>query len=252
MTKSIVFVHGLGLGEWVFEEHFVPHYRAQGYEVHTFNLPGHTSGSTAVERQRVTLDVCVQFVQDYLEAKLSQPYVLVGMSMGGAICQKLLASGYAHKNFSGVVLLSPVPPVNNLLFTLRLCRKLAVSEAGVLVDFFSEKPNSLLMFSRESLLRFSTEQTESYVRKILTGFSRLEYSVFFQDLVPKPFQVNLPLKIIGGEDDLLFSPEVLHFTAAYYSLQAEILPGLGHMMPVEPAYGRCIDAIDSFLSEAFS
>jgi pimeloyl-ACP methyl ester carboxylesterase len=75
--------------------------------------------------------------------------------------------------------------------------------------------------------------------------------VFFQDLLKSPLITNLPIKVIGGEDDLLFSPEVIQFTASYYSLRAEILSGLGHMIPIESNYQKGINAIDSFLNEVY-
>lgn len=251
MNQSIVLIHGLGLGEWIFQEHFVPHYRSQGYDVHTFDLPGHAPHSTANERQRITLESCVRFVEEYLEANIPFPFVIVGMSMGGAICQKLLEKGYSNRNLRGIVLLSPVPPANNQVFTLRLCRKLALTDPQVLIDFFSEKPNPRLMFSPETLSGFSADEIESRLRKIVNGFPRLEYALFFQDLVARPFPINVPLKIIGGEDDQLFSPEVVDFTASYYSRRAEILPGLGHMIPVEYNFRYGIHAVDSFLNEVF-
>jgi pimeloyl-ACP methyl ester carboxylesterase len=251
MNKALVFIHGIGLGEWIFQENFVPHYRAQGYEVHTFNLPGHAAQTSEAEKQRITLETCVHFVEQYLTANLAVPYVLVGMSMGGAISQRLLARGSAGRNLRGLVLLSSVPPANNLVFTLRLCRKLALANPQVLVEFFSEKLNPQLMFSPETLSRFTRERTADYLGRILKGFSRLEFEIFFQDVLPATLTPGVPLKVIGGEDDMLFSPEVTRFIAAYYSGQAEILPGLGHMIPIEPNYRHGIQAIDSFLQEVF-
>lgn len=251
MSKSIVFIHGLGLGEWIFQEYFVPYYRSRGYEVHTFNLPGHTRQSSEAERQRVTLDACVHFVEAYLNARLFQPYIIVGMSMGGAICQKLLEKRYSNENLRGMVLLSSVPPINNLMFTLRLCRKLALFNPEVLIDFFTEKANPLLMFSPETALRFSEERVGYYVSNVLKGFPRLEYALFFQDLVTNSFSIDIPLKIIGGKDDSLFPPEVVAFTASYYSQRADILPGLGHMIPIESNYLKAMQVMDSFLNEVF-
>lgn len=239
------------MGEWVFQENFVPYYRSRGYEVHTFNLPGHADGTSEADRQKVTLDTCVRFVEQYLTTKLSSFYVIVGMSMGGAICQRLLAQGFDLRNLRGVALLSSVPPSNNLIFTLRLCRRLALNDPQALVEFFSDRVTPRLLFSSASLSSMPEEKTGSYLHKILKGFSRLEYEIFFQNLLAGTSKTDLPLKIIGGKDDMLFSPEVVQFTASYYSRQPEILPGLGHMIPVEPGYARGIQAIDSFLEEVF-
>ncbi|UAA37457.1 alpha/beta hydrolase [Paraneptunicella aestuarii] len=249
MAKSIVFIHGIGLGKWMFEEYFVPWYESQGYEVHALDLPGHSPQSTASERQGITLDICVQYVADYLSQNVHSPFVLVGMSMGGAICQRLLAGGFADPNLRGVVLLSSVPPCHNLTFSLRLFRRLAQSNSEVLIDFFTDKVNSKLMFAPETLSSLSEQQIQGYLDRIVKSFPMLEFEIFFKDLLSKPFTPPCPMKIIGGEDDLLFTPDVIEFTASYYSKKAEILPGLGHLIPFETNYQRGIDAIDRFLTE---
>jgi|GEM_PF-4124219 len=251
MKKSVVFIHGLGLGDWVFRENYQPYYQALGYEVHTVNLPGHTGDATMADRQRVTLDACVNFVHDYLQTRVSGPYVLAGLSMGGAICQKLLDKKLYDHNLKGVVLLSSVPPANNLIFTLRLCKQLALSDSQVLVDFFTDNTNQKLMFSPQNLAAMPQTQIQGYVGKVLKGFSRLEYELFFQDLVSGARVPEVPLKVIGGEQDMLFPPEVVRFTAAYYSQQSVIIPHAGHLMPIESNYKQGIHAIDSFLKEVF-
>lgn len=249
MKKSLVFIHGLGLGKWIYDEFFTEHFRACGFDVHVLELPGHTPDSSEAERHRVTLNTCVQYVEEYIAANIQSPFVMVGLSMGGAICQRILAKNYTHAYLRGVILLSSVPPENNLVFTLRLCGKLASSNPQVLIDFFNKKANLYLMFSPEALSTFSDEKKRAYLNKVLSGFSLLEYEIFFQNLVSTPFKTNVPIKIIGGEDDFLFPPEVSRFTASYYSKTAEILPGLGHLIPIEPNHLKGIQAIDAFLKE---
>lgn len=251
MNKSLVFIHGIGLGDWVFQENFVPYFESSGFTVHNVNLPAHEASSTSLERQKISLDYCVNFLDEFLTKEVNNSFVLVGMSMGGAICQRLLSRGYSNQNLKGLVLLSSVPPASNLPFTLRLCRNLALTKPELLVDFFSGKTNFELFFSPQSLEAMSTDKIKYYRDKVLTGFSRLEYEIFFQDLMRKPLKIDIPLKIIGGEDDLLFPPELMQFTASYYSQKAEILPGLGHMIPIEINYSKGIKAIEQFLKEVF-
>ncbi len=249
MKKSLVFVHGLGLGSWIFEEKYLSYYRQQGYQVHAVNLPSHYTSSTNLERQRVSLDTCVEFVERYIGEQVKYPFVIVGMSMGGAICQRILAKESAVGNMAGAVLMCSVPPTNSLTFTLRLCRKMAISNPDVLIDFFTEKTNPKLFFSTDTLKDLSQKKIQGYLERVLTGFSLLEYEVFFKDLIANPFELKIPIKIIGGEDDMLFPPEVIQFTAAYYSQEFEIIKGLGHMIPFETNYLAGIKSIDKFLNE---
>ncbi|MCW8879941.1 MAG: alpha/beta hydrolase [Kangiellaceae bacterium] len=251
MTKSLVFLHGLGLGGWVFDEYYTSHYQALGYTVHNINLPGHNVHSTPLDRQRISIKNCVSYVKDYLLTHLHEPYAIAGMSMGGAICQKLLEEEFYPNGLRGVVLIAPVPPTSNLMFTLRLCRKLARDNPELLVDFFSDSTNAKLVFSPQSLAHMTSNDIERIMSRTLTGFSLLEYELFFQDLLKKDVVSRVPIKIIGGEDDQLFSPEVIKFTASYYSQEADILPGLGHMLPVESNYLQGINSVDSFLRVIF-
>ena len=254
MSQSIVFIHGIGLGAWIFEPYFKPWYEAQGFKVHCVNLPGHFPEVTDTEKQSITLDSCVAYVEQYLRTHVSasqtaSPYVLVGMSMGGAICQRLLAQGFVDDALRGVVLLSPVPPQHNLTFSLRLFRRLAESNTDVLIDFFRGIIHRKLMFAPASLSHMSDSEVVHYLDKMLSGFARLEHEIFFSDLLSERISLPCPIKIIGGEDDLLFTPDVVHFTAAFYRQSAEILSGLGHLIPFETNYQKGLDAIDRFIAE---
>jgi len=223
-----------------------------GFDVHAINLPGHDNKAGAPEKLTLTVDKCVKYLQEYLQNYVNNPYVLVGMSMGGAVCQRLLCSGYHNLNLRGVVLLSSVPPVNNLTFSLRFCRNLAVDYSEILIDFFREKANPRLLFSSDSIRELADAKIKGYLGKILSGFPRLEYEIFFQDLIRTPFTVSVPMKHIGGEQDLLFPPSVIQFNASYYSHKAEIIDGLGHVLPLDSKYMKGINAMDPFLDEVFS
>ncbi|MET1256782.1 alpha/beta hydrolase [Aliikangiella maris] len=265
-NQSIVFVHGLGLGPWLFEKHFQPFYAQQGLDVYLVELPQHFADSDKMLRQRVTLDNCIEKVKQAINENIQQDFVLVGMSMGGAITQKLLSSQWHHPHLRGAVLLSSVPPVNNLLFTLRLCRQLALQKPSALIDFFSGQTNIDLMFSNQSIVQLGDQASALYQQRVLTGFSRLEYELFFQDLITvasqsdttssdqrlsdKPLSAT-PLCVIGGEQDQLFPPDVTQFIANYYSVNATLLPELGHLIPIEPGYAAGIHAINTFLNEVF-
>lgn len=251
MSRAIVLIHGLGLGEWVFEQHFTVQFQAAGYEVHTFNLPGHDPRVSLGERQRITLDACVRFVEDYLSQHLTVPFALLGLSMGGGIIQRLLAGGYRNTLLRAVVLLCSMPPTNNLLFTLRLCNRLALQHSKVLVDFFAQRANAQLVFSPASLGSLGMQQVDAYLQRVLPGFTQLELEVFFANLLNERSTTDLPMHVIGGADDMLFDVDTACFTAGYYAQRAEIIPGLGHMIPVETNQRFAFDSIHSFLAGIF-
>ncbi|MBQ4813843.1 hypothetical protein A7985_22725 [Pseudoalteromonas luteoviolacea] len=246
--KTIVLVHGLGLGAWIFEESYVPYFQSLGYEVKVVELPEHTPESSNLARQQVSVDYCVEHVKQECQS-IKGDFVLVGMSLGGAICQHIASQKDVSDNLKGVVLLSSVPPVSGLIFSLRMCQRLAKSHQQVLCDFFSSKKNERLLFAPHSLERLPSEQVTEYLEKILSNFSLLQYEVFFQDLFKFPVKINVPLCVIGGEDDMLFQPEVNRFIGNYYGVKPHILPKLGHMIPIEPENNNSLQVIEQFLRE---
>jgi pimeloyl-ACP methyl ester carboxylesterase len=250
LKETLVLVHGLGLGGWVFNENYAPYFRAQGYKVIVINLPGHSANSDAHLRQHMPLQQCVNHVEEVIN-NLSDPFVLLGMSLGGGICQRIMAENESRQNLKGAVLLSSVSPVNSLVFTLRMCQKMAVKAPNILVDFFRNVTNKHLVFSDTTFKEISSKSIDQYISQIIPGFSLLEYEVFFQDLFKQAPKIDLPLRVIGGEDDALFPPEVTKFIGSYYNTTPYILPGLGHMIPIESNYMKSIEVIEPFLREVF-
>ncbi|WKD49182.1 alpha/beta fold hydrolase [Microbulbifer spongiae] len=250
MSKHLIFIHGLGLGVWVFH-HFLPWFQRLGFITHTVNLPGHQPSATAQQRQQVNLEQCVNCVQQYLTQYVNGPYVIIGLSLGGAICQQLLVQNRLPGAAKGVVLLSSVPPKNNLIFTLRFFQKLAHENADGLVDFFRNRINPIMMFSPATMRNISKQQQNDYMGKVMQGFSRLELEIFFQNILEQPCRAYIPIKIINGKEDPLFPPEVAQFTAACYQQKAEIVVDSGHLIPIAHNHQIAMQTIQRFIREVF-
>ncbi|MFC3195096.1 alpha/beta hydrolase [Marinicella sediminis] len=248
--NNIILIHGLGLGDWVFNEQFVPYFQSQGYEVTLITLPGHSAQDDAGTRQHISLQRCIAHVKNTIK-QITGPYVLIGMSMGGGICQHIMADAQGLEQLKGAILLSSVPPTNSLVFTLRMCQKMAVQSPDVLIDFFCNKTNQKLIFSPHSLTHMPAKTIDHFVNQIIPGFALLEYEVFFQDLFKKAPQINHPLMVIGGQEDALFPAEVTQFLASYYNTTPHILPDLGHMIPIETNYLHSLQVMEPFLHEVF-
>jgi alpha-beta hydrolase superfamily lysophospholipase len=109
----LLFVHGLWVGAWCWQEHFLEHFAARGYAVHALNLRGH-GGSEGRERLRWTR--LAEYVDDLAQAvaQLPSPPVLIGHSNGGLVVQKYLETYTAP----AAVLLASVPSSGLLWPTL--------------------------------------------------------------------------------------------------------------------------------------
>ena len=101
----LLFVHGAFAGAWVWDEHFLPYFAAQGYHAHALSLRGH-GGSFGCD------NIDSHSVHDYVDdlatviADLPKPPILVGHSMGGFIVQKYLE----RHPVPAAVLMCSVPP----------------------------------------------------------------------------------------------------------------------------------------------
>ena len=101
----LLFVHGAFAGAWVWDEHFLPYFAAQGYSAHAISLRGH-GGSEGHER--IDWYSIHDYVDDVTEVirDLGAAPVLVGHSMGGFVVQKYLE----RHQVPAAVLMCSVPP----------------------------------------------------------------------------------------------------------------------------------------------
>jgi len=65
--------------------------------------------------------------------------------------------------------------------------------------------------------------------------------------LPKPQRITTPLLVLGGECDGCFTQEEVHATARAYGTEAEIFPGMGHDMMLEPNWEAVAQRIDGWL-----
>jgi len=115
---TLVFVHGAWHGKWCWEKYFAPKFRDRGYEVVTFDLPGHDQFGKIKGINKYRLSDYTEALQKEV-AKLDSEPILIGHSMGGLVVQKYLENHTCKK----VVLLASVPPSGAIQATLRFMKK---------------------------------------------------------------------------------------------------------------------------------
>jgi pimeloyl-ACP methyl ester carboxylesterase len=103
---DLLLVHGIFVGAWVWEPHFLPYLSTAGYDVHAVSFRGHGGSSGDYRLSGLTL---ADYTADLNEAAsaLSRPVVAVGHSMGGAVVQNAIRTG---TRFAGAALMASVPP----------------------------------------------------------------------------------------------------------------------------------------------
>jgi pimeloyl-ACP methyl ester carboxylesterase len=240
----LLFVHGAWHGAWCWEEHFLRYFADRGWSVKAIDLRGHGS---APGRKRLRWTRVAEYVADVADAAaaMPEPPVLIGHSMGGLVVQKYLESHAAP----AAVLLASVPPTGVLLATLRVLNRhpLRFLRSNLTMSLWPivETPD----LAREMF--FSSTMRESEVRAYQERLQDESYLAYLDMMIfalPQPAAVaKLPMLVLGGRDDQVFSPREVEKTAKAYGADLNIFPDLAHDLMLGPGWQVVAGTVDSWL-----
>jgi pimeloyl-ACP methyl ester carboxylesterase len=226
----LLFVHGAFAEAAVWDVHFLPYFAAQGYHAHALSLRGH---GTSAGRERLRWHSLADYVADVEHAvrRLGQSPVLIGHSMGGMVIQKYLE----RYDAAGVVLMASAPP-HGLLASLTgmwLSRPWVLYQLALIQHGGPRWASPALL--RQAL--FSDNTPEASIRGYLPLFNGESQRVSWDMLGLNPLRLRtrptLPLLVLGAEQDVFFSPGLVHDTARAYGARAVTFPDMGHAMMLE-------------------
>jgi pimeloyl-ACP methyl ester carboxylesterase len=236
----LLFIHGGYCDSWCWEPHFLPWFAAKGWPAYALSLRGHGASEGADALFLAGLDDYVADVEHVVARLPAQP-VLVGHSMGAAICERMMAT----RPVRGAALLAPVPPAGLLPVAARLAAmhpsylshmagldptRLTEDVLRVLRPFyFSEQVD------REILAEATTHLSGESPRALFDLALRLHWAL--------PHGSQSPVLVMGAADDRIAIPEDVRATAAHHRVEANILPGMGHMLMLEPEWENAAQAI---------
>lgn len=246
LQTPVLLVHGAYAGAWCWEEYFLPYFADQGVHAYALSLRGH---GRSEGRQQLPMTALADYVEDIEQvvARLPQPPVLVGHSMGGMVVQKYLER---HDDVPGVVLMASVPPqglclpalqlmLNDpwLFWQVSLMQYTSPSHTG----FESDRP---LVFSDA----ISDADRQRFRRRFGPESARAMWDMTVSDLVC-PWRIKKPpMLVLGGGGDVLFTEKMVRSTASAYGVQAEIFPNMAHLMMLEPGWQQVADRIIDWLT----
>lgn len=243
-NTPLLFIHGAWHGAWCWDEYFLPYFAERGYTVYAPSLRGHGQSDG---KKRLRWSSAKDYLADVAEtaAKLSQPPVIIGHSMGGYVVQKYLES----VTLPGAILLASVPPQGVLGITLRILR------------YFPEKFVKLnLKLSLYPLVEtaalaqhqlFSKNMPQEQVNRYFQQLGDESYRAFLDMLLlnlPKPKRVNTPMLVLGGRDDNIFTVDEVKATARAYSTQPHFFP-MAHDMMLEAGWQQVAEKMLAWLEE---
>jgi Lysophospholipase len=241
--ETIIFVHGAWHGKWCWEKHFTKVFKESGFEVVTFDLPGHDKSGKIKGINKFSLKDYVNALKAEVD-KLSTTPIIIGHSMGGLILQKYLEKGSCKK----AILLASASPYGVIKTTLKFSKKwffypslfglnlygLVNSESKSRDAFFSEN------LPPEALTEYTTQLcSESFM-------------AFLDMLVPQvkiTEKSNIPILVVGAENDTIFSITDQKKIATKFKGELIIVKDIAHNMMLDVNHEKVSSLIIGWLNK---
>jgi len=247
-APRVLLVHGICVGAWVWEEHFMPYLADAGFEVHALSLRGHgnSQGREGLDKWRLA-----DYADDLRQtvATLGDgPLAVVGHSLGGAVVQDWLRGG-GHA--AGVALLASVPPWGLAYSAWQMWLSSPALFQQMARLSFSEAALLDPQVMREHLFSHDLPDLE-YARfaRHVQGESRqvgLELQGW-RRFAPMPWQAP-PMFVLGGLDDRIIRPDAVRGTATYYGVAPTLVPRLAHALMLDPRWEDAARPLRDWLLE---
>jgi pimeloyl-ACP methyl ester carboxylesterase len=237
----VLFLHGAWLSAWCWR-HWMAFFHARG---HTVLAPSYRAHGASPGGERLRWTPLSAYLEDALWAfdQLPQPPLVVAHSMGGAVAQHLLMRRTAR----AAVLVASVPPNGVIGSTLRLAahHPLEFLKINLTLSLYPAVSSPALV--REMF--YSPTTPESIV---LEGFQNVQDESFTAFLGMIAFRSKLeagrvPMLVLGGESDGIFTPSEVRATAERYAAALKLYPDTGHNLMLEPNH----DAVATDVHEWF-
>jgi pimeloyl-ACP methyl ester carboxylesterase len=247
----LLFVHGGEHAAWCWDENFLDYFAVLGHRAVALSLRGHGKSSNCAQPQSCSI---ADFVSDVCAVADSLPHtpVLIGHSLGGFVVQKYLES-YAAP---AAVLIASAPPQGagaamlrtGASFLHKTTRHPWRTAKAALAD------RSTPAFNKPERVRaayFTPRTPDSLVVNCAERLEKEQIGRFALDMaflnLPKPDRVNTPMLVLGAQCDRSVTPREVRATARAYQTQAQIFPGMGHDMMLEPGWTAVAERIDDWL-----
>jgi pimeloyl-ACP methyl ester carboxylesterase len=241
----LLFVHGGYCDAWCWTPYFLPWFAARGWPAYALSLRGH-GASGGIESLFVAgLDDYVADVE-HVAGQLSAPPMLIGHSMGAAVIERMLAT----RPVRAAALMAPVPPAG--LFSV--AARLAAGHPDYVPHLAQFDPSRLsdsllatlrpFYFSRGVPPAILTE-AERHLN-VESPRALLDLSLRLHMALPE--RPGSPVFVLGAQDDRICTPGDAHATAHHHGVAATILPGMAHMMMLDPQWETVAEALAEWLA----
>jgi len=239
----LLFIHGGYTDGWCWEPHFLPWFAARGWPSYALSLRGHGKSGGADRLVIAGLDDYVADVEQ-VASELAAAPVLIGHSMGAAVAERMMATRPVRAS----ALLAPIPPTG----LLPVATRLATTHPNFASHMIGLDPLRVSHDIWRALrpFYFSPGVDKAILQEALAHLDGESPRVLF-DLSMRLHwmepQATSPVFVLGAAGDQIAIPADVHATARHHGVEATILPGMGHMLMLEPAWETAADAIAKWL-----
>jgi pimeloyl-ACP methyl ester carboxylesterase len=242
----LLFVHGGYCDAWCWTPNFLPWFAAHGWPAHALSLRGHGQSGGYASLFVAGLDDYVADVE-HIAGQLSAPPILIGHSMGAAVVERMLAT----RPIRGAALLAPVPPAG--LFAV--AARLAATHPGAVPQLAKFDPSRLTDGLLATLRPFYfsanipvpiLKEVERHLR-IESPRALLDLSLRLHMALPQ--RPVSPILVLSAQGDLICTPADARATAEHHGVTATLLPGLAHMLMLEPDWETAAKALAEWFVE---
>ncbi|MBF0421796.1 MAG: alpha/beta hydrolase [Magnetococcales bacterium] len=248
---NLLFVHGICVGAWVWERHYLPFFAQHGYRCHAVSLRGHGKSPS---NKPVRFNSLAEYVDDVRQAcaAIGEPTVLVGHSFGGGVVQKYFQTG---EKGAGMVLMASVPPYGLGLASWRtmimnpfLWGKLAVMMTWGVATMDPSVVRKMVFSEQLPSHEFMDFLTRVGEAPIAASFELMGWP----PLAPLPGKKSAYKVMVMGADADMFVPETdVRWTALYYGVDPVVLKNTPHAMMLEPRWQESAESILAWLQSQF-
>ncbi len=245
-NPHLLFVHGICVGAWIWDERFLPFFAEAGFEAYAVSLRGHGNSGG---RERLSSWRLADYTDDLREAarQVGGPLVVIGHSLGGAVVQDWLRTGGTAV---ATALLASVPPWGIAVSGWRmwLASPALFREVAMMSHHGPAAADPEIM--RPGLFSddLPAEVYARFVRRVqdespIVGAELQAWRPF----APRPWRVP-PMFVLGGAADRFVPPDEVWRTAAYYGVEPVIMPRLAHVVMLDPRWETAARALLDWLT----
>ncbi|CAG0957936.1 hypothetical protein BURK1_00555 [Burkholderiales bacterium] len=241
----LLFVHGGYVDGWCWTPNFLPWFAGKGWPAHALSLRGHGGSGGGETLFAAGLDDYAADVER-VAGTLREAPVLIGHSMGAAIVERLLAT----RPLRGAALLAPIPPTG----LVPVAARLAMERHDYFAHMIGLDPMRMTGDVLEALRPFyfsdrvDAATLDEAARHIAVESPRAILDMSMRMHWMRPERNGTRLMVLGAEGDRISTPADVRATARHHGVDAVVVPGLAHMLMLEPGWERAARAIADWLA----